>query len=128
MLDFLSNWKDKITQQVDLRIRLFKLEFIERTSNVLSYFIFTFVILLLTMAMMIFFGIGLGEWFSEMFHSRIGGYFATTAVYILLIVVIFALRKKFINAFSGIFIRVLTERKDDDDDDDDDDEQPKEKH
>lgn len=127
MLDFLSNWKDKITQQVDLRIRLFKLEFIERTSNVLSYFIFTFVILLLTMAMMIFFGIGLGEWFSEMFHSRIGGYFATTGVYILLILVIFALRKKFINAFSGIFIRVLTERKDDDDDDDDD-EQPKEKH
>lgn len=125
MLDFLSNLKDKITQQVDLRIRLFKLEFIERTSNVLSYFIFTFVILLLTMAMMIFFGIGLGEWFSQMFHSRIGGYFATTAIYILLLIIIFALRKQFINAFSGIFVRVLTDRNDDDDDDDD--EQFKEK-
>jgi len=124
MLNFLTDWKDKITQQVEMRVQLFKLEFIERTSNVLSYFIFTFVILLLTMAMMIFFGIGLGEWFSELFHSRIGGYFATTGVYILLILVIFALRKKFINAFSGIFIRVLTEQKDDDDDEED----QKEKH
>lgn len=119
MLNFLSNWKDKITQQVDLRVRLFKLEFIERTSNVLSYFIFTFVILLLTMALMIFFGIGLGEWFSHLFNSRIGGYFATTAVYLLLILIIFALRKVFINGFSGIFIRILTERKHQDHDDHD---------
>jgi hypothetical protein len=79
------------------------------------------------MAMMIFFGIGLGEWFSEMFHSRIAGYFATTAVYILLILIIFGLRKRLIHAFCGIFIRVLTDRKDDDDDDGDD-ELPKEKH
>jgi hypothetical protein len=119
MLNFLSNWKDKIAQQVDLRVRLFKLEFIERTSNVLSYFIFTFVILLLTMAIMIFLGIGLGEWFSEMFHSRIGGYFATTGVYVVLILLVFALRKPLIHGFCGVFIRVLTDRKDDDDDDED---------
>ncbi|XZF16687.1 phage holin family protein [Chitinophagaceae bacterium MMS25-I14] len=114
MLDFFNNWKDRIAQYVDVRFQLFKLEFIDRTSNVLSYVLYALGMLFLFIAILIFFGIGLGEWFSEMLGSRTGGYFATAGVYLVLMLIVVALRKKFISALSGIFIRILTEDKDDD--------------
>lgn len=112
MVNFFNKWKDKITQYVDIRIQLFKLEFIEKTSNVLSYIIFSFVMLLITMSVLIFLGIGLGEWLCEMFNTRSGGFFATAGIYIIFLLIIFAFRKKLVRAFSSMFIRILTEDKD----------------
>lgn len=115
MVDIFNNWKEKITQYVDLRFQLFKLEFIDRTSNVLSYILFAFAMLLFSMAILIFLGIGLGEWLCEVLNTRTGGFFATAGIYIIFLLVLFAMRKRLIRAFSGIFIRVLTENGDDDD-------------
>lgn len=119
MVDIFNKWKEKITQYVDLRFQLFKLEFIDRTSNVLSYIVFTFAMLLIAMAILIFFGIGLGEWLCEVLNSRTGGFFATAGIYVVLLLLLFALRKRLINAFSSVFIRVLTDKGEDDEDDDD---------
>lgn len=118
MVDIFNNWKEKITQYVDLRFQLFKLEFIDRTSNVLSYILFTFAMLLFAMAILIFLGIGLGEWLCEVLNTRTGGFFATAGIYIIFLLLLFAIRKHLIRAFSGIFIRVLTENGDDHEDED----------
>jgi hypothetical protein len=112
VINFFSKWKDKITQYVDVRIQLFKLEFIEKTSNVLSYIIFSFVMLLITMSILIFLGIGLGEWLCEVLHTRTGGFFATAGIYIIFMLIIFGFRKQLVRAFSSMFIRILTDDKD----------------
>ena len=121
MLDFISNWKDKIAHYVDVRIRLVKLEVIERTSNVLSYLIFIFIALFTGAAILIFAGMALSEYFAGLVDSTAGGYGITTGLYILLLLLFFALRKTIIAAFMSIFVKVLTDANDDDDDENDDD-------
>jgi hypothetical protein len=109
-----TSWKDRIAQYVDVRIQLMKLSIIERTSSVLSYLIFVFIALFLLLSVLVLIGIGLGEWFSVLFDSRIGGFFAAAGAYILLVVLAVVLRKPLLNAFSGIFIRIMTQDDDDD--------------
>lgn len=117
MLNIFSKWKDKIAQNIDVHIRLFKLNFVERTSHVLSYFIFSILGLFFVFAVLVFMGMGLAEVFSELTQSRAAGYFLAMASYIVLFALVFLLRRPIIRAFSGIFVRILTDTEDDDDDD-----------
>jgi hypothetical protein len=114
MLGFITDWIDKITHSLELRVQLVKINLIERISGVLSYFIFSFVVLFLTLAVLIFLGMGLSELFADLTDSRVAGYFITTGIYILLMVCIFAARKTFVRLFAGMFIRILTEDEEED--------------
>jgi hypothetical protein len=109
MLDSINKWKDKITHYIDLRTQLIKLGLIDRTSSVLSYFIFTFVALFILLGVFIFLGMGTAEYFAAVLGSYAQGYFITAGIYILLLVVLIALRKKIIDFFSSQFISILTE-------------------
>ena len=120
-MSFVSKWKDKIAHYVDVRLSLLKLGFIERTSNILSYLIFVFIGLFLTLSILIFLGIGIGEYFATLLDSRAGGFFITAGFYILLLVILALMRNTITTAFAGIFIRIMTAT------DHDDDEKEKEK-
>lgn len=122
MLGFIGKWKDKLADYVDMRVRLVKLDFIERTSQVLSFFTFTIVCFLLVLPILLFMGIGVAEFFADLVGSRGGGYLIITGLYLLALGILFIYRKRFIRKFTGLFIRVMT-----DDDEDDDDEQTVEK-
>lgn len=119
MLGFIGKWKDKLADYVDMRVRLVKLDFIERTSQVLSFFTFTIVCFLLVLPILLFMGIGVAEFFADMVGSRGGGYLIITGLYLLALGILFMYRKRFIKKFTGLFIRVMT-----DDEEDDEDEQP----
>lgn len=119
MLGFIGKWKDKLADYVDMRVRLVKLDFIERTSQVLSFFTFTIVCFLLVLPILLFMGIGVAEFFADLVGSRGGGYLIITGLYLSALGILFMYRKRFIKKFTGLFIRVMT-----DDEDEDDDEQP----
>ncbi len=119
-MSFIDKWKDKIAHYVDVRLDLLKLGFIERTSNILSYLIFVFIGLFLAVSILIFLGIGIGEYFSELLDSRAGGFFITTGFYILLLLILVMARVPVLKMFAGIFIRIMTASDEDDDDEDDD--------
>lgn len=108
-MSFIDKWKDKITEYVDVRFQLIKLSIIERTSHVLGYLVYTFVVLSLVLPILIFLGIGLSEVFTSLFDSRVAGYFCTVGVYTLLLLVLVLTRRSFINKLAGIFITKLTE-------------------
>ena len=114
-MSFIQDWKDKATRFAEVRLNLVKLTVIERSSSVLGYLIYTFILLFLVLAVFLFLGIGLQEWFSEMLDNRIAGAFMTMGFYVLLIVVAFLLRKTILNGFAGIFIGILTAQDKDDD-------------
>ncbi|OJW83515.1 MAG: hypothetical protein BGO69_08575 [Bacteroidetes bacterium 46-16] len=119
-MSFIDKWKDKITEYVDVRVQLIKLSFVERTSHILGYFVYVFIVLSLLLPILIFLGMGLSEAFTELFDSRTAGYFMTLGVYVLLTLIVMLCRKQLINKAAGIFIAKLT-----DDDDDNDEEQQK---
>ena len=118
MLGFISEWKNKIAHYIEVRVQLFKLNMLERTSSILSYFIFAFISLFISVCILIFLGIGLGEYLSTVFDSRPAGYFATSGIYILMMIILFAFRKAITNAFAGVFIRMMTATDEDEDDED----------
>jgi hypothetical protein len=109
-MNLLKSLKDKIARYIDVNVKLFKINFIQHTSNILSYFIFTIVSLFLLLAILIFMGLGLAEVFTAMVNSRIGGFFMVMGAYILLLIFIFGIRKWVIRGFAGAFIRILTEQ------------------
>lgn len=109
MLQFLSAWKDKITQYVDVRFQLAKLTAIDRLSHVLGYIMLSFILLFLGVTLLIFLGIGLVETFSYLTDSRIAGAFLTLLFYIILMTAGVLARKSIVNAFAAIFIKIFTD-------------------
>lgn len=114
-----TRWKDKATNYLDVRLGLIKLGLIDRASSVLGHLLISFIYIFLTLSTLTFIGYGLMEAFSNMLDSRVGGAFLTAGLFALLLAVIFLVRKSIVNAFAGIFIRVLTENDEDDDDEHD---------
>jgi NAD/NADP transhydrogenase beta subunit len=114
LLDFVQKWKDKISNLVETKFRLLQLEFIERASGVMSFLVLSVLLLLLGFGVFLFIGLGVAEMLSEMMKSYISGYMAVAGFYLVLLLTLFALRKKIIRKFTGIFISVMTERREDD--------------
>lgn len=111
-MNFITEWKDKIAHYIDVRLQLAKLTVVEKTSGVLSFLVFIFISLFISLAVLVFAGMALGEMFSDLTGSRPLGYLITTGIYILLLLLLFALRKSIVNSFSGVFIRMLTHEED----------------
>lgn len=116
MLDFVNKWKDKVAHYIDVRLQLMKLSVVERVSGVLSYFLYVFISLFLAVTVLVFLGIGIGEFLSEVLDSRAGGFFITTGIYIVLLVILLMSRKAIINKLAGAFIAMLTDSSDEADD------------
>lgn len=113
-MNVFNKWKDKLTHYVDVRLNLIKLGFIERTSTVLGFVILTFIMLFLTLAVLLFIGIGLQEWFAVLLDdNRVAAAFLTALFYLLFIIMMVLLRKPIVNGFAGMFIRVMTDSGDD---------------
>jgi hypothetical protein len=127
MTSFITKWFDKIAHYLQMRFRLIRLDLVRSLSGILSYFLFSLVILFIALALLIFLGMGMSEFFADMLDSRAGGYFITTAIYLFVLIILFAFRKFFMRKFSGVFIDILTDDPDkydavDDDNDNEDNE------
>ncbi len=114
MVNFINKWKNKIAQHVDTRIDLLKLDFVERTSGILSYFIFVIICLLLALCILLFLGIGLGEFFSRHTDSRTYGFFITAGIYTLFFILLALARRNIVRLFLGMFINIMTDDEEDD--------------
>lgn len=101
-----------ITRYVNLRFQEFRLEALERVVNVMGYLIFGAVVFFLGMVMFGFIAFGLAEYLCAVFDSRTAGYFTVAGVFLLLLLVLFALRKKIFNLIGGKILWILTKPKD----------------
>ncbi len=115
MRNLFNEWKENATRFLEVRGNLLKLTLIERTSNVLSFLIYVFILMFLAIAVLIFLGIALKELFTQWFDSAVGGAFATLGFYLLLVLIAFLMRKSVLSSFASIFVRLLTAEDEDDD-------------
>ena len=105
----LSNVKEKITRHIQVRIDLFKLEVIERSSGIMSYFMFSFICLFVFFAIILFLGFGMSEVFTDMGMSRGGSFMLMTGIYAFILTAIIVMRKSITGFFSDTFVRIMTE-------------------
>ncbi len=121
----LSSFKDKITQYLQLRFEIIRLEIIERSGNVMGYFAFTILTFFLFFTTIFFIGFGLAAWFSQMFDSQIAGYFTTAGVMLLATFLVIMMSKNIIRFFASKTVWLLTSKKKKADGDDEEDEEDK---
>jgi Putative Actinobacterial Holin-X, holin superfamily III len=100
--------KEKVTQYIDVRLRLIKLDVIEGTSKLLGLFVFGLICLFIVFCTILFIGLGIAEGLMQMEISKLGAYFITTGIYIVLLVLIVVLRKSITRSFGSMFIKELT--------------------
>jgi len=111
-MNIFTNWKEKLTDILEVRLNLIKLGLIERISSVLGFIMFSFIILLLGIAVLIFLGIGVEELFAHITGSRIAGAFLAMAFYVALAAILIVGRKGIMKLFAGLFIGILTDQGD----------------
>lgn len=104
-----SNVKEKITRHIQIRVDLLKLEVIQRSSGIMSYFMFALICLFIFFSAIMFLGFGLSELFIDAGMSRGASFLLTTGLYVLLLTTIILLRGKITRFFSSTFISILTE-------------------
>jgi len=100
--------KEKIVNYLDVRVRLMKLSAIERTSMVLSSFIFYIVLMFIGFCIILFLGFGLKEMFVSFGLSDTVSYLLTSAIYLLLLFVAMALRRRISGFFANEIVKIMT--------------------
>jgi len=115
-MSIFGSLKEKVTQHVEVYVKLFKLNFIGRTANLLSYFMFAMICLMLLLCIVLFMGFGMVEMFIIFGLPKMGAFFATFGMYIIFLLIVIAAREKITRFFATGVIRVLTEGDEDDDD------------
>lgn len=116
-----SNVKEKITRHIQIRVDLLKLEVIQRSSGIMSYFMFALICLFIFFSVIMFLGFGLSELFTDAGMSRGASFLLTTGIYMLLLTVIVMLRGRITRFFSSTFISILTENSEEKEEKDDED-------
>ena len=116
-MSLFGKWKEQATEYVDVRVQLAKLKFIERASHVIGNLMLGFAMLITMIVVLVFFGYGIMETLTVWFDgSRIAAAFTTSGIFLLLVGIIYGMRKSILTAIAGVFIRVMTDTDDDDED------------
>lgn len=117
-MNFISKWKDKITDFAEAKVEQVKLNIVEQVSGIGSFLLYAIVLLLTLLMVFILLGLSISEYFGALLDSYAWGYFITACIYLLMGGVLVLTRKPITNAFGDIFVRILTKNAGDDDEDD----------
>ncbi len=108
-MSIISELKEKVTQYLNVYVKLLKVNFIGRAANVFSYFFFALICLFIFFCIILYIGFGLTEVFADAGLSKTASFFIVTGIYALLLIIVVALRKQITRFFASGFIRALTD-------------------
>ena len=109
---------DKLLNYIPTKLDVLKLSLIERVAVILGFCVFIMVAMIVSSAAIVFLGIGLGEYFAVVTGSAPLGYLIVTGIYILILLFIFACKKRLHKWFANLFVSLLTTYEDDNDEND----------
>jgi hypothetical protein len=112
---FFKESKPLLKEYVDTRLDLFRLQAVRIVSKSAGYLVWVLISLFLFFIIMIFTGIVIGCWFSNMFHSYVIGFSVTTLLMVLIFATLAIFRKAlFIQPLmQGIIKKALEEYEED---------------
>ena len=96
--DVLESLFDKTTDYLETRAQLVKLKAVRKTSELVSGLVTRLVIFALLGIFLMVFNIALGLWLGEMMNKEYYGFFTLAGFYLLLGIIFYACRKKWLKA------------------------------
>ncbi|NDC40070.1 MAG: hypothetical protein EBZ77_00710 [Chitinophagia bacterium] len=109
MMNFFESIKTKIAQYVEVYLDMLKVNVVEKSSYILSYFIFSLAGLFVFFCFIFLLSFGIVEAFVVLGISKIGALFLTAALYLLLLLLLFAMRKSLTRGVANMFISMFTD-------------------
>lgn len=92
----MSNLKEHVGDYVHTYTQIAKAKAVKGASNATAGVVLGITAFFLGFFFLFFTGFGLGWWFGNLFNNRAAGFFAVAGFFLLLCIVLFALRKKII--------------------------------
>ncbi len=114
---FFEDTQDLLEEYISNRLQLIKMQTSEKSAKLVSLVFAGLVIALLAFFILLFISIMAGYYFSELTHSQFYGFGIVAAFYIVLLVLVLYLRKRFLDKYiSDLVVRIFFESSDDNDD------------
>ncbi len=107
---------EKVMKYFQARLDVLKLTIVERIAVVMGFFLLMVLSMMLTLAFLVFLGMGLGEYLGEVTGHIYQGYLIVAGIYLLVLGLIMMFKRNVKRWFAGLFISLLTTDDDDDDD------------
>ncbi|MFT5748785.1 MAG: hypothetical protein ACI93S_000031 [Ancylomarina sp.] len=105
--------KELLTEYFDSNLEYYKFSGFEKLIRFTVALSLTALFFLLAMFALFFFGFGTAVWLANVLGNEIGGYLATGAIYLILIFLIYLLKKPLIERpLIKLFYRILYANKD----------------
>ena len=117
----ISLLKEKVTQYIQLKFELIRLEIIERLVNVMGYFAFIMIAIFLTFTFSLFVFFAIAESLKVLFDSYVYAYLTTAGIILVICIITGLLSKKIVRFFAGKMAELLTKTYHRDEDDAEDD-------
>jgi hypothetical protein len=106
---FLETNKQTLQEYVELKIELFNLKFIRKSSSIGGLLVWLMILAFLGLLILFFAGITIGFWLSNILNSYVLGFAATTGILIAITLILILARKQlFINPIIRIMVREQT--------------------
>lgn len=99
--------RDDVQKLINNRLRLVKLEIFEKTSVTTSMVIYGLIVVNIIFFTLLFAFIALGFYFSNLVGSYAGGFGLVVLLYLILLGVVLALRKKITALFENVILQEL---------------------
>lgn len=105
--ELISFIKKDVTELLNVKLQLLKLEAVEKGSLGASFFVYGIIIVGLVFFMTLFGFIALGFLFAQWVDSLPGGFALVLVLYLIIIGVMIACKKPILNGITNLFIREL---------------------
>ncbi len=113
---FFEETQELVEDYVNNRLKLLKLQTAEKSSKLVTLIFAGLVIGLLAFFILLFLSIMAGYFFAELTHSQFYGFGIVAAFYILLLVAVIYMRKKFLDKYiSDTVVKIFFDSNDDED-------------
>jgi len=111
----ITELRQLITEYLDARLKLIKLETFEKTAKVTAVLFSSLVVALLGFFLLFFLSMSLGFYLGKVFESMALGFLAVTSLYLLLFVLVLLMKKDLMEKFLiERIIGELTKKEEDD--------------
>jgi hypothetical protein len=104
-----DNIADQALDFVETYYKLTLMNLTDKASGVASSVVAFIAVFIVGIFVMLFIGLALGTWLGELLNNAIAGYFLTAGLFLIIMLLILAFRKKIMSGFRDFIIRKVYE-------------------
>ena len=104
-----DNLADTVMDFVETYYKLTLVNITEKVSGVASSVVAFMAVFIIGIFVVLFIGLALGTWLGQLVNNAIAGYFLVAGLFLLIMLMIWAFRKKLMSGFRNFIIRKVYE-------------------